>query len=146
MVMIILFCNINGRTRAGGGAACAFAIHIALRDYIKRVFCHIWLMYLVFLKTGLKYENWQKWGHYKELSIFNNLLKRGKMKWRAQRSCSEIQQSGFGYICNQCYVAGGDEASAFLRAFAGTDTINMKGSCAKCVGVSRREWKALSTA
>lgn len=91
MVMIILFCNINGRTWAGGGAARAFTIHIPLHDYIKRVFCRIWLMYLVFLKTRLKYENWQKWGHYKELSIFNNLLKRGKMKCRTQRSCSEIQ-------------------------------------------------------
>lgn len=74
-----------------GGAAWAFAIHIPSHDYIKSVFCHIWLMYLVFLKTGLKYENRQKWGHYKELSIFNNLLKKGKMKWRIQRSCSEIQ-------------------------------------------------------
>lgn len=57
MVMIILFCNINGSTfglEEGGGEA--FAIHIPPHDYIKSMFCHIWLMCLVFLKTGLKYE------------------------------------------------------------------------------------------
>lgn len=47
MVMIILFCNINGGTfevgvgRGGGGLGEAFAIHIPLHDYIKSVFCHI---------------------------------------------------------------------------------------------------------
>lgn len=58
----------------------AFAIHIPLHDYIKSVFCRLWLMYLVLHKTGLKYENWQKWGHYKELSIFNKLLQKGEKK------------------------------------------------------------------
>lgn len=93
MVMIILFCNINGSTfgvEEGGGGE-AFAIHIPLHDYIKSMFCHIWLMYRVFLKTGLKYENRQKWGYNKEWSIFNNLLKK-KMK-----CCSEMHRPGF---CN----------------------------------------------
>ena len=38
MVMIILFCNINGSTAGGGGGGGgeAFAIHISpLHDYIK---------------------------------------------------------------------------------------------------------------
>lgn len=46
-----------------GAAGTSFAIHNPLHDYIKNVFRHIWLMYLVFLKNGFKYENWQKWGH-----------------------------------------------------------------------------------
>lgn len=84
MVMIILFCNINGSTFGGGGeegeeaggGAEAFAIHVSLHDYIKSMFCHIWLMHRVFFKTGLKYEKRQKWSYYKEWSIFNNLLRR----------------------------------------------------------------------
>lgn len=91
--MIILFCNINGSTfgvEEGGGGE-PFAIHIPLHDYIKSMFCHIWLMYRVFLKTGLKYENWQKWGSNKEWYIFNNLL-REKMK-----CCLEMHRAGF---CN----------------------------------------------
>ncbi len=60
MVMIILFCDINGSTVGveewgdGGGGGEAFAIHIPLHDYIKSMFCHIWLMYPVFFKTGIK--------------------------------------------------------------------------------------------
>lgn len=102
MVMIILFCNINGSTFGGGrgrreggreGGGEAFAIHISLHDYIKSMFCHIWLMYCVFFKTGLKYENRQKWSYYSEWSIFNNLLKEGKK----MKCCSEMHRSGF---CN----------------------------------------------
>lgn len=72
MVMIILFSNINGSTFGVGewGGGEAFAIHIPPHDYIKSMFCHIWLMYCVFLKTGLKYENRQKWGYYKKIINF----------------------------------------------------------------------------
>lgn len=78
------------------GGAEAFAILIPLRDYIKSMFCHIWLMYRVFLKTGLKYENRQKLLHYKDWSIFNNLLKErgGEVE---NVGCSEMHRSGF---CN----------------------------------------------
>lgn len=94
MVMIILFCNINGSTFGlEEGGAEAFAIHIPLHDYIKSMFCHIWLMYRVFRKTGLKYENRQKLLHYKEWSIFNNLLKGAG----GSVCCSERRRSGF---CN----------------------------------------------
>lgn len=78
------------------GAGYAFAIHIPLHDYFKSMFCHIWLMYCVFFKTGLKYENRQKWSYYKEWSIFNNLLKGGK--WSAAQKCTDRDSATF---CNQ---------------------------------------------
>lgn len=81
-----------GVEKGGREGGEAFAIHVSLHDYIKSMFCHIWLMYRVFFKTGLKYENRQKWSYYKEWSIFNNLLKGKKMK-----CCSEMHRSGF---CN----------------------------------------------
>lgn len=48
------------------GGCGVFAILISLHDYIKSMFCHNWLMYHVFLKTGLKYEKRQELFHYKE--------------------------------------------------------------------------------
>lgn len=81
----------------GGRGGDAFAIHISLHDYIKSMFCHIWLMYRVFFKTGLKYENRQKWSYYKESSIFNNLLK--EKKWSAAQKCTDQDSATF---CNQC--------------------------------------------
>lgn len=71
----------------------AFAIHIPLRDYIKSMFCHSWLMFRVFLKTGLKYENRQKWGYYKEWSIFNTTLK--EEKWSAAQKCTDQDSATF---------------------------------------------------
>lgn len=82
------------------GGAEAFAIHIPLRDYIKSMFCHIWLMYRVFLKTGLKYENRQKLLHYKDWSIFNNLLKEkgGEVEMWAAQKCTDQVSATF---CNR---------------------------------------------
>lgn len=59
-----------------------FAIHISLH-YIKSLLCHIWLMYRVLLKTGLKYEKRQKLFYYKEWSIFNQPLRGRKMQRRS---------------------------------------------------------------
>lgn len=88
----------GGEVGMGGGEA--FAIHVSLHDYIKSMFCHIWLMYHVFFKTGLKYENRQKWSYYKEWSIFNKLLK--EKKWSAAQKCTDQDSATF---CNQCRAA-----------------------------------------
>lgn len=86
----------------------AFTIHISLHDYFKSMFCRIWLMYCVFFKTGLKYENWQKWSYYKEWSIFNNLLKGGK--WSAAQKCTDRDSATF---CNQHWAAKTSSAFRF---------------------------------
>ncbi len=86
------------------------------------MFCHIWLMYRVFFKTGLKYENRQKWSYYKEWSIFNNLLKEQKKEDEVLLRNAQIR------ILQHFVISVRLRKQAL---FKGTDTINMKGWQAK---------------
>lgn len=92
-------------------------------DYIKSMFCHIWLMHRVFFKTGLKYEKRQKWSYYKELSIFNHLLRTrwGFGGFGNMKCCSEMHRSGFWNILSS--GSGGENKLLFRR----TDTFSVRG-------------------